>query len=316
MHLSVNSKALQIVQEMVKKAEVLGITTEKAPNGAIIIDAGIETQGGFLAGKYMAKVCLGGLGKASLTMMGLGGLKLPSIFVTTDHPAISLLGSQFAGWSINVGEYFAMGSGPARALALKPKELYTKIAYQDTSNEAVIVLEGSKKPSVEALEYIAKECEVDSSSLYVVIAPTSSIAGSTQISARVVETGLHRLLSLGLDPLKVLYGCGHAPITSVHPKSGKAMGRTNDAILYGGNTFFIVDGEDEELASIVERAPSSSSSAYGRPFYEIFKEANFDFYKIDPNIFAPASITINNLKTGSTFTAGKVNPEILKKSLF
>lgn len=313
---SVNKRALSVVQRMVEKAEVLGVVVEKASNGSAIIDAGIDARGGFHAGRYMTEICMGGLGKASLATMDVGGVHLPSIFVATDHPAISLLGSQFAGWSISLGEYFAMGSGPARAIAQKPKELYSEISYQDTSDVAILVLEGSKKPSVDVLEYLARECGVTPANLHIVIASTSSIAGSTQIAGRVVETGLHRLHTLGLDPRKVLYGCGQAPIPSVHPKSGRAMGRTNDVILYGGVTFFVVDNEeDERLASIVEKTPSSSSSSYGRPFYEIFKEAGFDFYKVDSSIFAPACVTINNLKTGSTFTAGKINPEIVKKSI-
>ncbi|HYB67815.1 MAG TPA: methenyltetrahydromethanopterin cyclohydrolase [Candidatus Acidoferrales bacterium] len=43
--------------------------------------------------------------------------------------------------------------------------------------------------------------------------------------------------------------------------------------------------------------------------------ANFDFYKIDPGIFAPATFAITNIKTGITHTAGKINPELLKQTM-
>lgn len=94
------------------------------------------------------------------------------------------------------------------------------------------------------------------------------------------------------------------------------MARTNDAILYGGKAYYAVAYEDEEkLRKIVENAPSKASKDYGKPFVEIFKEANYDFYKINPNLFAPAVIIINNVKTGNVFRAGEINIEILRKSL-
>jgi len=314
--ISVNLGALKIVNEMIERKEELAIGVVKAGNGATIIDAGIKAKGGFLAGKYITEVCMGGYGEASLSYFDHSGLSLPKISVSTDYPAIALLGSQFAGWRISVGKYFAMGSGPARAIPMKPKELYAKIGYQDSADVAVIILETSEEPPVDALDYIAKECRVSPDRLYAILTPTSSVAGSAQISGRIVETGLHRLTELGFNPLKVLHGCGQAPIAPCHPKATKAMGRTNDMLMYGGETFFIVDSEDDqEILKLLEKAPSSSSSAYGAPFYDIFKAANFDFYKIDPGLFAPASININNMRTGNSFSTGKINPEIVKKSI-
>jgi len=93
------------------------------------------------------------------------------------------------------------------------------------------------------------------------------------------------------------------------------MGRTNDVLIYAGETFYVVDFDDEEeLKSFIEKAPSSKSPSYGKPFYEIFKEAGYDFYKIDPGLFAPAKITVYNRKTGNTLASGSVNIEVLKKS--
>jgi len=241
---------------------------------------------------------------------------LPSIFVYTDHPAVATLGSQLAGWSIKVEKYFAMGSGPARALALKPKELYEKIGYRDEAEEAVLVLETSKEPPEEVITQISNQCGVKPDNLFLILAPTSSVVGSTQISGRVVEQGTYRLMELGLNPRLITHGWGYAPVTPVHPKSTEAMGRTNDALLYAGVAGYTVNYDDDEaLKEIVNKAPSSSSKSYGRPFAEIFKEANYDFYQIDPSLFAPAFLIVNNAKTGNTFKAGKINLEVLMKSL-
>lgn len=316
MGLSVNRTAIRIVNKLIDNQTELNLKVEKTDEGTTIIDAGIDVKGGYAAGKYLTEACLGGLGKANINMISIQELQLPAITVTTDFPTISLFGSQFAGWRISVGKYFAMGSGPARALALKPKEMYTNINYRDESDTATIILETSAKPTKEVIEYISKECKVNPDKLNIIIAPTSSIAGSTQISGRIVETGLHKLTDVGLDSKIVLSGMGIAPIATIHPKFDKAMGRTNDMILYGGSVFFNVAYEnDDELKGFVERTPSSCSKDYGKPFAEIFKAAKNDFYLIDAGLFAPATITVNNVKTGKSFTAGQINVDILRKSI-
>ncbi|MDP7658282.1 MAG: methenyltetrahydromethanopterin cyclohydrolase, partial [Nitrososphaerales archaeon] len=193
MVISVNQHGLNVFKEAISKADELGINVEKNNIGTTIIDMGVEAKGGFLAGKYLTDICMGGLCNSELDMQNIGDIVLPSIGVATDYPAIALLGSQFAGWSISVEKYFAMGSGPARAIARKPKELYEKIAYQDKSDVAVIVLETDVSPTVNVIQFIADKCKVDPKDLYVAIAPTSSLAGSTQISGRIVELGLHKL---------------------------------------------------------------------------------------------------------------------------
>jgi len=316
MQVSVNVRASRIVEEMIARKDEIGVSVYKVGEGTVI-DAGVEALGGYLAGRYLTEVCLGGLGSASIIWKRFGEIDLLAVVVSTDHPSIALLGSQFAGWQIKVEKFIAMGSGPARALALKPKELYEKIGYRDEANTAVIVLETTQKPDEGVVEYISNACSVDSKDLYIILASTSSLAGSTQISGRIVETGLHKLVDVGFDPKLVLYGSGCAPIAPVHPRFQRAMGRTNDALLYGGETFFTVKYEDdEELRRIVEQVPSSKSRDYGRSFFETFKEAGYDFYKIDPALFAPACITVNNLKTGSVYRAGQMNEKVLKESFF
>ena len=323
--ISLNSAALNLVKIFCREAETYCVSVEKTDSGATIIDAGIESEGGFLAGEMITEICLGGYGKAKILPVQYGDVVLPSVYVQTDHPALSTLASQFAGWQIKASGFSAIGSGPARALALKPKKLYEKLGYKDESDTAVLVLETDRKPPEEAIHQIAERCGVSTDNLFLIAFSTSSLAGSTQVSGRIVETGLHKLEKLGLDPLVAKHAWGYAPIIPLHPRSGEAMGRTNDAILYGGTANYIVSyDDDEELEKIVKQAPSTSSKmmqearelAQKNPrFLEIFKEAGFDFYKIDPNIFAPAIVSINNLKTGKTFRAGSLDIPVMKESL-
>jgi methenyltetrahydromethanopterin cyclohydrolase len=235
------------------------------------------------------------------------------------------LASQFAGWQIKGDGFSAIASGPARALALKPKHLYEKLKYKEESNTAVLVLETEKEPPETVIKQIAEKCKVMPKNLFLIMFSTTSLAGAIQVSGRIVETGLHKLERLGLDPLIVKYAWGYAPIVPVHPSSSEAMGRTNDAILYGGVTNYILNFEDEQkLENIVKQAPSTASRmlqeakrlAEKNPrFLDVFKEAGFDFYKIDPNIFAPAIVAINNMRTGKTHRAGSLDIDVMKGSL-
>jgi methenyltetrahydromethanopterin cyclohydrolase len=323
--ISLNVAALSLVQKLRDEAEKYNVTVEESESGATLIDAGIKAEGGFFAGEIITEICLGGYGEAKVTPIQYETMVLPSVFVITDHPALSTLASQFAGWQIKGDGFSAIASGPARALALKPKHLYEKLKYKEEADTAVLVLETEKKPPEAVIEQIAEKCRVTPKNLFLIMFSTTSLAGATQVSGRIVETGLHKLERLGLDPLIVKHAWGYAPIVPVHPSSGEAMGRTNDAILYGGVTNYTLNFEDEQkLGEIVRQAPSSASQMLKKAkslaeknprFLELFKEAGFDFYKIDPDIFAPAIVAINNMKTGRTFRAGSLDIEVLKGSL-
>lgn len=314
--LSVNRAALSLVRKLCAKAESYGVIVEETTSGSTLVDAGIKARGGFLAGKTITEICLGGYGKAQIIPVKYGDFALPSISVQTNHPAVATLGSQFAGWQIKADKYSAIGSGPARALSLKPKELYKKINYRDEADLAILVLETSKRPPDEVIQQISRQCKVMPQNLSLILVPTASVAGSTQVSGRIAETGLHKLTKLGLDPQVVKYAWGCAPIVPVHPRFDEAMGRTNDAILYAGTAHYTVNYEDDkELERLVRKTPSSASKGYGRPFLEVFKEAGYDFYKIDPGLFAPAVIVVDNMRTGKIHRAGDLNVEVLKRSL-
>ena len=92
------------------------------------------------------------------------------------------------------------------------------------------------------------------------------------------------------------------------------MGRTNDAILYGGSIHLYVDVENDEALELAKRLPSSTSPDYGKPFAEIFKEYKHDFYKIDKLLFSPANVIVTTIKTGSTYTEGSLNLDLIDKS--
>ncbi len=314
--LSVNRLAWELAEKLLKQQAFHGVHASKTSAGATVIDAGVNVLGGFRAGKMLTELCLGGAGKARIDFKTYGDLTFPSITVSTDHPAVATLGSQFAGWRIKEPDgSIAIGSGPARALALKPKDVYAEIDYKDTSDKAVLTLESNALPSDALIEKVTTACGVKAENFIVAVAPTASIAGLAQVTGRIVEVGIHKLRTLGLSPKVIRYACGYAPIPPLGRDFEVAMAQTNDAILYGGTVYCTVDCKDEAaLQKIVEEAPSMKSKDYGKPFLQIFKEADRDFYKIDHNLFAPATLIINNARTGRTFRAGKINVEALKES--
>lgn len=316
MVISVNQLAYKKAQSLLENPEFYGVTVTKSTAGATLIDAGVKAPGGYAAGKMLTELCLGGAGKAEIDFKSYGDVTAPSVIVTTDYPAISTLGSQFAGWRIKDGDQIAIGSGPVRALAMKPKDVFEEIGYKDQSDKAVLTLEANAMPSDMLIEKVTTASNIKAENLVVVVAPTASIAGLTQVAGRVVEVGIHKLRTLGLSPKVIRYAMGYCPIPPVGPDFEVAMAQTNDAILYGGTVYLTIDFDDEaKLQNIINQAPSMASKDYGKPFLQIFREADKDFYKIDHGLFAPAMLMINNAKTGKTFKAGKVNPQVLSKAL-
>jgi len=305
-----------VIEEMLDWSEDLKIEVIKLKNGATVIDCGVKEEGGYEVGMYLARLCLADLADLQYTTFDLKGLKWPAIQIATDNPLIACMASQYAGWRISVGDYFGMGSGPARALALKPRELYKEIGYQDDFQAAILSIESNKLPDEKVVEYIAKHCSVDPENVMIAVAPTASIAGSVQISARVVEAGIHKLKSIGFDINCIKSGYGIAPIAPIVGNDIQCMGSTNDCVIYGGETNYTLcfNGELAELEEFVQKVPSTNSHHFGKPFYQTFKEAGFDFYKVDESIFAPARLNVNDLKNKKTISSGEIYPEILFQS--
>jgi methenyltetrahydromethanopterin cyclohydrolase len=137
-----------------------------------------------------------------------------------------------------------------------------------------------------------------------------------QVVARVIETGLHKMETLGFDVTKVVSAEGTAPLPPVAKNDIRAIGRTNDCVLYGGQARFTMRGEDDELAKLASQLPATTSRDYGTPFYETFKRYDSDFYKVDPLLFSPAEVWLTNVTSGRTFHAGLLNPDVLRASLY
>jgi methenyltetrahydromethanopterin cyclohydrolase len=316
MTLSLNERAAKLADRLAADADAARVAVTTLSNGTRVIDCGAQAAGGFEAGRRFAEICMGGLGAVAYAPLVIEGRWLPALTVTTDRPAVACLAAQYAGWRLDRDGYFAMGSGPGRAL-IRAEELYDDLDWDEHASAAVLCLETREPPPAGIADFVAQRAGVAPSALTLLMAPTASVVGGVQIAARVVETALHKLHELDFDVRRVVAGYGSCPLPPVGGDDMEAIGRTNDAVLYGGQVHLTVEADDDDaLRDLVERLPASASSDYGEPFGKVLKAANFDFYAIDPLLFSPAQIRLTSVGSGRSFEAGRVNLEVLERSFW
>lgn len=313
--LTLNERAQRLADHMAANAAALRIAVQPTTAGARVLDCGVQTPGGLQAGLGLARVCLAGQADVTLAPGDVGGIPCVQVAVATDHPVTACMAAQYAGWQIAVGKFFAMGSGPMRA-AYGKEELFDTIPGREQPPVAVGALETRKLPDDAVIDYLCERLQLPATKLTLLAAPASCLAGNLQVVARSLETGLHKLHELEFDLSQVVSGFGTAPLPPVAADELRAIGRTNDAILYGGRVILWVRAEDELLAELGRKVPSSASPDHGAPFAEIFQRYGNDFYKIDPMLFSPAEVVFHNVASGRSHFFGRTEPEVLKRSFF
>ncbi len=313
--LTLNERALRLADVLAADAAALHIEVQSTAAGARVLDCGVRAPGGLQAGLGLARVCLADRADVVLVPGEVGGIACPQVQVTTDHPVLACMASQYAGWQISVGKFFAMGSGPMRA-ALGTEELFHHIPGREQAPVAVGVLETRKLPDDAVVAHLSERLNLPPDRLTLLAAPASSPAGTVQVVARALETALHKLHELHFDLAQVTAGYGVAPLPPVAADDLHAIGRTNDAILYGGRAVLWVRSRDDLIAEVGPKVPSSASPDFGEPFAAIFERYGKDFYKIDPLLFSPAQVVFHNLTTGKSQAFGQPAPDILLRSFF
>ena len=308
-----NERAHELCDAMVADADQLGLIVSTLPCGTRIIDCGVKATGSIEAGRRLAEVCMSGLADVKIGGARPGFWHGTAVEVSSTWPLAACMASQYAGWEIKGEKFFAMGSGPMRAAAGR-EELFQHIGLSEQADVAVGILETSKLPPASVCIDIAAKCNISPDRLTLLVARTSSAAGTVQIVARSLETALHKLHVLGFDLKRVRTGMGTAPLPPVASDDLVAIGLTNDAILYGGFVKVEVTGDDESLQELGPRVPSNSSPDHGRPFAEIFARYDNDFYRIDPLLFSPAKVALHNVDTGGVFKYGSLSLDVLAES--
>jgi methenyltetrahydromethanopterin cyclohydrolase len=315
--LSVNALARPLVERLLAEADALSLNVARDISGACIVDAGIAARGSVAAGMLIGEICMGGLGRVGLRS-GASEAWPTWVEVRSSQPVLACLASQYAGWSLAASKeetggkkFFSLGSGPARALAAK-EALFAELGYRDQADAGVLVLEVDRSPPKVVIDKLLRDCHLQPEALTLILTPTTSLAGTTQVVARVLEVALHKAHELGYALANIVEGVATAPLPAPSPDGVIAMGRTNDAILYGGRVHLTVRGDDAAARQLALQLPSCNSRDYGRSFAEIFKDVEYDFYKIDGALFAPAEVWVSNLDSGNTWHAGALNMALLQ----
>ncbi len=317
--ISINREAMKIVRQILANADALGVGVQTLPNGTTVIDMGLEHKGGWRAARLYTLVTIGGLGEVSYEPFTTGDHTLSAVRVMIDHPVEGCVASQIAGWRLEEPgkEHAAILAGPGRALnRTNPDHYLDWVDYRDDHHESVVAIQTSEMIPVGMASEIASSCRVEPTDLYVLVAPNRSLVCAVQVAARIVEQTLHRMAEEGFDLERVRFATGFGVIPPLVDDDLLSMGRINDSLLYGGKSTIFVEGTDEICASLAERVVSEASSAYGRPFVDIYEDADRDFYNIPIDLHSPAEVEINNLVTGNTFGAGRINHRVLHESFF
>lgn len=316
---SINRQTMKVVRAILANPAAVGALVSRLENGATVIDMGQQAPGGWVAGRYYTLVTLGGLGEVSYETFPypINGVRLPAVRVMVDQPLLACVASQIAGWRLEAGDFAPILAGPARALNSSPDQHFAHISYRDRYHEAVIAIQTAEPVRVSWAGAIAAACGVNPEDLYILVASNSSQVCAVQVSARIVEQAIHRLEEEGL-PLETIQSAqGFCVLPPLVDDELEAMGRINDALLYGGEaTFYLRHNDDSFVAELARKVVARASSAYGRPFIDIFTEAGRDFYQIPLDLHSPAVVHLNNLTTGVTHSAGEINQDLLSQSFF
>lgn len=313
MNCKVNETAWKLFQNVLFACPDLGCSAERMDCGAWLIDAGVDAPGGFDAGLRMAELSTAGMAHPAIIQGSLNDIPWPVVKIYSDHPNLACFQSQAANWPLQLADGFGMGSGPACLKGAADK--VPGLDFIDDSDCAVLILEGSVLPNNEDCKSIAAACEIPPGRLGIMAAPTSSIAGVVQIAARSVEIAMHKLHHLGVNLDYIVCGTGACPIAPPGGSDMEALGRTNDAMMFSAQVWLCADSDDSMFENLIDRIPASASPAYGKPFLETLEAAG-GFYGVDPNIFAPAEITLFNMKSGRVFHAGQRDETRLSAALW
>jgi len=318
-HISINHEAMKIVRAILDNPAAIGVLVSILDNGATVIDMGQQAPGGWMAARYYALITMGGLGECSYETFPypINRVRLPAVRVMIDNPQLACCASQLAGWRLEAGDFAPILAGPARALNENPDPHFDHISYRDQHHKAVIAIQTSAPVRIEWAEIIATACHVKPDDLYILVAPNRSLVCAVQVSARIVEQTIHRLEEEGLAMNAIFAAQGFCVLPPLIDDDLISMGRINDCLLYGGEaTFYLRHDDDAFVADLAQKVVAQASSAYGRPFIEIFEEAGRDFYKIPLDLHSPAVVHLNNLTSGKTHSAGEINEAVLAQSFF
>jgi methenyltetrahydromethanopterin cyclohydrolase len=292
---SLNGTALDLVDEAIDFADELGVAVHNLGNDAVVIDFGVDAEGGIEAGLLLSEIVTGGLATVQTRLGTVAGTPLTHVELATDHPRLALLRSAMADWQPALTD--AVGSGPARLLAENGTH---EADHEESFDFAVLALETDVLPGEPAAEDVASRCDVPTSGVFVPAVSLGSVAGAVSVAARAAEVAVFRLAHLGYDTSRIVSATGSAPVPPVAGDRETALVRANDAIAHGGRVNLVV----EEAFDRAGEVPFGATDFGGASMERAFADAGWDLHEVPESAFAPAEVTID-VRGGTTRHVGE-----------
>lgn len=314
--ISVNEKSVKLAEMMVQDPEAYKINVHRI-KGAYVLDCGIDADGGWEAAKLVTEILFGGLNKITIETFPekIDDVYYNAVHVHSDHVVLQQAACNISGWELRPGKYAPVLAGPGRTLARKSGDWLEKYSnYADKYHKAVLTVEKGTMVSEEEVQDLIDAVGIEAENLYIIVAASGSTVCSVEVSARILEQTLHRLLEEGFNLDHIIEAHGICVVPPVVKNDLIAMGRLNDVLLYGGQSTFTVDCEDNEIEAVIDKLTTDKCPESGRMFQDIYKEHGCDFYKVPSELYSPAKVLIINQRTGRVFKAGSFNLEVLAKS--
>lgn len=314
---SLNEAGIEIISPILDDPKRYGAVISKSPGGATIVDMGLEADGSWQGAKLWVKAAHGGMADFTYGRMSVKGMDLPTAEVMIDDPMLSVIACEAGAWQLGEGEFAPVGSGPARAKA-NADRFAQKVEYEDPSSHVLLQMQINRLPEEEALRFVADACSIPLANLIVLVAPSASLVGAVQVASRAFEQCIISLArSTSFDISTIVYGYGAAPIPPVIKDETLAMGRINDALVYGGSGgMWLRHHDDDEVRRTAEALPFSVQAGedYGKGYAEIYETYGRSLFNIPAKLDSPAKIMMTNMLTGTVAVAGKIDEDVLYRS--
>jgi methenyltetrahydromethanopterin cyclohydrolase len=313
-HWSVNEASARVLErEVLPKAERLNIEVIPLENGAVVLDMGIHSKGGFRAGKYFAELGMGMLGSLRYTLLPLRHYLVPGLQVVTDDPGICEMASYVAATRVPWHGRQQVVSGPVRAI-LGSDVFAQAVSYRDPNpRKAVAGVQTEEMPDETLAEAIAHACGTSPERLYILAARTGNMTGAVQVCARNVEQSLPTVYDRGFSMDAVLAGNATTPLVSVVDDEGVAYGRVNDCLIYGQETNLTVRCTDEAIQQMLADIPfCKNTDIYGTPFQSLFQMCANNWANVPRAWDAPCKVNFFNAATGHAYTTGRIHLGVLE----
>jgi methenyltetrahydromethanopterin cyclohydrolase len=314
---SLNEAAMDIISPILDDPQRYGALISKSSGGATIVDMGIEADGSWLGAKMYVEAAHGGMAELTYGRTRIKDLDLPTANLMVDNPMLSVIGCEAGAWAVGEGEFVPVASGPVRAKA-RADRWSQRVEYEDPSPYVLLQMQTVSIPNDETLAYVADACGIPVANLTVMVAPSASLVGSIQVCSRAFEQCIISLArNTSFDISTILHGYGSAPVAPVIKDEVLAMGRINDALVYGGSGgMWLRHSDDDEVRRMTEGLPFSAQAGddYGKGYAEIYATYGHSLFNIPAPLDSPAKVMMTNMLTGNVFTAGKIDEDIVYRS--